>query len=666
MRLSLDDRARMLFEVVQEEYFARAKPAMKAAIQENTRALEEILDRMKQIPHYENSALLKPFCEMGDSTAVEIHQLGDAMEQPFMLFIMGMGKYGKSTLINALLRQKVAEMDFLPKTWKIDIFESHEVLNTAQVKRKDGTVQQLGVEECKALLKAEEDKQAASSREAGEEFRKQSAAYRSIEEKEELKKLIYDKMLYRSDIVEVRWPVQVNSLLKNFRLVDTPGLVQNLLGEVKVSIHEYYHKADGVIWMLDATTISARKSREMMDKLEQALSDVGGRTDNMIAVLNSIDKVRKSGGEEAVQSVTEQANHIFGDIFKQIVPLSAKEALDGLLTGDRELIERSGIIRLHQVIHSHFLPEAQRMQLVSKQVGLRNVCYQLGQEAAKYQTRLEQDLNTFIKGSEAFQENLNVLIQKIDKSNQHFFEKYISKVNRNIETKAELLFDYNEAAQQQSYLESSIFQLGWLKREVEKLRRKYAAMLQEFYDYHAPKAVFKEYVHLSIDKLPTNLRQEVQLQVDTQSFDFDASSLSFLSGAGMFVAGGLVLGPLGLVLAGIASVLGLAKWLAVKMKLSGLKQELHQTLVTIIEKMEAEMIDSLNSQLEDISNRIQGIRYTTFAELHGDIQDSEELLELLVELRSRMSSPDGDLHIKQLLIDLFQEGKQFEHSFITR
>ena len=40
-----------------------------------------------------------------------------------MLFIMGMRKYGKSTLINALLRQKVAEMDFLPKTWKIDVLK---------------------------------------------------------------------------------------------------------------------------------------------------------------------------------------------------------------------------------------------------------------------------------------------------------------------------------------------------------------------------------------------------------------------------------------------------------------------------------------------------------------------------------------------------------------
>lgn len=666
MRLSLDDRARMLFEVVQEEYFARAKPALKSAIEDNTRLLEQTLGQMKQIPHYENSALLKPFCETGDTTAVEIRQLGEAMEQPFMLFIMGMGKYGKSTLINALLRQKVAEMDFLPKTWKIDVFESNEVSDLARIKRKDGIVQQLGVEECKALLRAEEDKQAASSREASEAFRTQSVAYRTIEEKEELKKLIYDKMLYKSDIVEVRWPVQVNALLRNFRLVDTPGLVQNLLGEVKVSIHEYYHKADGVIWMLDATTISGRQSREMLDELEQALTNVGGRTDNMIAVLNSMDKVRKNGGEEAVRSVTEQANRLFGDIFKQIVPLSAKEALEGLLIGDREIIERSGIIELHQVIHSTFLPEAQKIQLMSKQAGLRNVCYQLEEEALEYQARLEQDLDQFNRGSDTFEEDFNKLVQKIEKGNQHLFEKYISKVGRNIEAKAELLFDYSDAAQQQSYLETSIFQLGWLKSEVGKLHKKYAGMLQDFYDYHAPKAVFKEYEYLSVDKLPTQLRQEVQLRVDSQSFDFDASGLSFLSGAGMFMAGGLVLGPLGLVLAGIASVLGLAKWLAVKMKLSGLKQELHQTLAKVVEKMEAEMIDSLDSQLEDISTRIQEIRQTTFAELHGDRQDAEKQIELLDELRDRMSSPDGNLHVKQLLIDLFQEGKQVEHSFITR
>ena len=40
-------------------------------------------------------------------------------------------------------------------------------------------------------------------------------------------------------------------------------------------------------------------------------------------------------------------------------------------------------------------------------------------------------------------------------------------------------------------------------------------------------------------------------------------------------------------------------------------------MAKVVEKMEAEMIDSLDSRLEDISTRIQEIRQTTFAGAWG-------------------------------------------------
>ena len=144
------------------------------------------------------------------------------------------------------------------------------------------------------------------------------------------------------------------------------------------------------------------------------------------------------------------------------------------------------------------------------------------EEALEYQARLEQDLDQFNRSDDTFEEDFNKLVQKIEKGNQHLFEKYISKVGRNIEAKAELLFDYSDAAQQQSYLETSIFQLGWLKSEVGKLHKKYAGIFAGFLRLSRPKAVFKEYEYLSVDR-PTPVRQEVQLRVDSQSFDFDAS-----------------------------------------------------------------------------------------------------------------------------------------------
>ena len=44
------------------------------------------------------------------------------LENQFLLFIMGSGNYGKSTLINALLQDNVIETSDIPNTWKLDLF----------------------------------------------------------------------------------------------------------------------------------------------------------------------------------------------------------------------------------------------------------------------------------------------------------------------------------------------------------------------------------------------------------------------------------------------------------------------------------------------------------------------------------------------------------------
>ena len=46
----------------------------------------------------------------------------EELKEPFMLFIIGSGNYGKSTIINALLKEKIVETTDIPNTWKLDLF----------------------------------------------------------------------------------------------------------------------------------------------------------------------------------------------------------------------------------------------------------------------------------------------------------------------------------------------------------------------------------------------------------------------------------------------------------------------------------------------------------------------------------------------------------------
>ncbi|NLJ84151.1 MAG: hypothetical protein GX336_04485, partial [Halanaerobiaceae bacterium] len=95
---------------------------------------------------------------------------------------------------------------------------------------------------------------------------------KSIEAKEELREKLYKSILYRSPITEAHWPYEVDtlSLLNKFRIVDTPGLWQEVDGEkTNEDLRDYYHKADGVLWLLDANVIASREAKKMIEELDE-------------------------------------------------------------------------------------------------------------------------------------------------------------------------------------------------------------------------------------------------------------------------------------------------------------------------------------------------------------------------------------------------------------
>lgn len=649
-QLSVEETAAQLFVKFQERYYLGARKHLQQEIRQCSEQIKGNVDRVKDVDGYAQSSMLKQFSDQTLSTAVQINQLSEGLDQPFMLFVMGMGNYGKSTLLNALLEQNAAEVDFLPKTWKIDVFRGDNSSKSAVVRYKDGSTKLMNIQECKKFLEYEEKKREESVKKANEEFKRQAAVLKTIEEKEEMKKLIYNKMLYKSNVIEVQWPVKPNDLSKDFRLVDTPGLVQDLVGEVKFSIQEYYHKADGVLWLLDATAISAQKSRRLLDELNEALSQVGGRSTNMIGVLNSIDRVRKTGGEEAVNAVVAEANRLFGDIFQEIIPISAKEAYDGFMTNNQEMLERSGIKQLLDAVRNRFLNKAQIIQTESKVLGLKNVCNSLYKSLDDYHIRYLKDSSSFERISDDFDKAFDQLIKKVEDSNSHFLSNYHNRVLNNIERYAEQLFDYSDQNRQKAFIQSNIFETDALQSELKKFQVKITDMFKQFYQFHSSKSVFKEYEHLSINKLPVALQNEQQFLVKTDTLDMDTFGVSLVSGAGMFIAGAMVLGPIGLVLAGIASALGLAKWIAVKMKLPGLKDDLRNSLDEYAETIEENILNSLNPQLEVMYNKVEEIRNDTFAALHADYDSKESIIESIKQLKEKSKNPVKQFELKNLLL----------------
>ena len=74
-------------------------------------------------------------------------------------------------------------------------------------------------------------------------------------------------------------------------IVDTPGLNQNLIKNTKERMVEYYKRADGVIWVLDAKNVVSKSSNDMIIDLNENYI-LSNDYNNIICVVNKVDEIR--------------------------------------------------------------------------------------------------------------------------------------------------------------------------------------------------------------------------------------------------------------------------------------------------------------------------------------------------------------------------------------
>ncbi|MGQ9531364.1 MAG: hypothetical protein ACUVTQ_00970 [Desulfotomaculales bacterium] len=120
-------------------------------------ALEMLADLRQELELLCQDGKNRPRELAGFATAVaeaaaQLACLKQELREPFMLFVMGMGKYGKSTLVNVLLGGRYADVDSLPKTWKIDVFTAHGLNGSATLRFRNGQIETHPTEKVRKIL----------------------------------------------------------------------------------------------------------------------------------------------------------------------------------------------------------------------------------------------------------------------------------------------------------------------------------------------------------------------------------------------------------------------------------------------------------------------------------------------------------------------------------
>ncbi|MCH1966988.1 dynamin family protein [Paraclostridium sordellii] len=328
------------------------------------------------------------------------------LKKPFLLFIMGPGKYGKTSLINSLIKEHFLEVRDIPNTWKLDSLvygknKKIEIIYDNKISRV------YDYEEGKDIIKNEEIKFKNSKNKIRYELEK----YKNKEKinKEELKnykKILEDMHIYKSNICEVRYFIDKKGILNDFVIVDTPGLNQSLLENTNSRMLDYYNHADGVIWILDSQNVISKSSYELLEELKHNYS-IEKNKDNIICVVNKIDTIKNKTKDK--QKIIEKVDLLYEQNFKDIVMISARNAINGILNNDTNLIDISNIKSLENSIEINFKKKSEKIQVKSKQQSLKLMSKKIIEYINEYKRDLYFEIYKLNKNKKSIKEKLDLV-----------------------------------------------------------------------------------------------------------------------------------------------------------------------------------------------------------------------------------------------------------------
>jgi len=245
-----------------------------------------------------------------EDQAERARQRATDLVEPLLIMVVGEGKFGKSSLINALLGANVAPVSRLPKTWKVDLYEPVTGEESAVLcwRSRPGREQVVSPEEARRICEKQE-MLAANASGGG--------------------------TAWKSDLYQVKWRVRCGWSPMGASLVDTPGFAQlrstadvpdvALYGSKGFTIESsdafayYYYRADVVLWCLKATKL---EDEDTLDALRGLDNDDKVR----LGVITHIDRLPEDRREEAF----DVARKIYGAQLPELIGVAAHGAEEAL------------------------------------------------------------------------------------------------------------------------------------------------------------------------------------------------------------------------------------------------------------------------------------------------------------------------------------------------
>ena len=194
----------------------------------------------------------------------KVGDLAEGIKEDFIIVVLGEFSSGKSTFINALAQQDILATSILPETVAITVVRYGDA-KKVEIVYKDRKKHALSHENQLEMIKRNAEK---------------------------------------IDTVKLSYPLP---RLKGYSLVDTPGL-NTIFRDHEATTKDFIHRADAIIWILDATKAGKSKEKEYLEYVQ-------AHAGKMIGVVNKIDLVDENELEVLRAFIEGRFQGFFAKIF---------------------------------------------------------------------------------------------------------------------------------------------------------------------------------------------------------------------------------------------------------------------------------------------------------------------------------------------------------------
>lgn len=340
----------------------------------------------------------------------ELMKLRESIEKDsFTVAVVGEFSRGKSTFVNALIRQDILPMDVLPETAVLQVVEYAPEM-TIELVRKDGRRE--------PVAKANLERFSVD----GSEARREDIA-----------------------CLQIGCP---SYLLKNrIVLIDTPGVMD--MEDQRADItYGVLPQVDMVLFLLDATSPLKKTEYEFITKqiLPQGITSI-------VFLANKVDNVDEEEDEDFLERLQKRLEEAFlakegkpGLPEIRLFPLSAKNALNAFKAQDNEMLEASGILALERYLFAALQSEQRDETLFCRfRWKYEQICKRLSGEIA-----MERNLK--MSSAEELEAALQQIEQLMQDHDDHarqicnYVEEQLAVINRMVEKS--LIFSHKRLSEE--------------------------------------------------------------------------------------------------------------------------------------------------------------------------------------------------------------------------